>query len=346
MAEAGRVMLTVLSIGYPFAPVTADPAGGAEQVLAQLDRALVAAGHRSIVIAPEGSHVAGDLHLVPAVEGDIGDSAKAQVYAFVRDRIAAVLAENDVDLIHYHGLDFDAYLPENAVPQLATMHLQIAWYAEGALRSGVRLLPVSRDQASRAPTGLRLLPPIENGVDLDRYRPAAGRADYALTIGRVAEEKGFHDAIAAARRAAVPLVLAGRLYPYPEHRHYFETQVAPALDEEVRWVGAVSGKPKAKLIAEARCLLAPSTAPETSSLVAMEGLASGTPVIAYRSGALPEVVEDGVTGFIVDDAAGMADAIGRLEEIDPAACRAVAEARFSAARMTDEYLRLYRELAA
>ncbi|GAO39172.1 putative glycosyltransferase [Sphingomonas changbaiensis NBRC 104936] len=339
-------MLTVLSIGYPFAPVTADPAGGAEQVLAQLDRALVAAGHRSIVIAPEGSYVAGDLHLVPAVEGDIGDAARTQIYAFVRDRIAAVLAENEVDLIHYHGLDFDAYLPENAVPQLATMHLPIAWYTDAALRSGVRLLPVSRDQASRAPAGLQLLSPVENGVDLNRYHPAGARGDYALTIGRIAEEKGFHDAIAAARRAVVPLVLAGRLYPYPEHRRYFETQVAPALDEAVRWVGAVSGDPKAKLIAEARCLLAPSTAPETSSLITMEALASGTPVIAYRSGALPEVVEDGVTGFIVDDAAGMADAIGRLDEIDPAACRAAAEARFSAARMTDEYLRLYRELAA
>lgn len=338
-------MLTVLSVGYPFAAVTADPAGGAEQVLAQLDRALAAAGHRSIVIAPEGSHSAGDLHLVPAVDGEISEAAKANVHRFVRERIAQTLAQEAVDLVHYHGLDFDAYLAGAATPQLATLHLPVAWYAEAALRSGIRLLPVSRDQAWRA-REVPLLPQIQNGVDLDRYRPSETKADYALVIGRVAPEKGFHDAIAAARRAGVPLVLAGQLYPYPEHQRYFDEQVAPALDERCRWIGPVAGNEKARLIAEARCLLVPSTAPETSSLVAMEALASGTPVIAYRSGALPEVVEHGATGFIVDGVADMAAAIARIDAIDPATCRAAAEARFSAARMTDEYLHLYERLAA
>jgi glycosyltransferase involved in cell wall biosynthesis len=339
-------MLTVLSIGYPFAPVTADPAGGAEQVLAHLDRALAAAGHRSIVIAPEGSDTAGELRAVPAAEGEIDGAARTKVHGAVRERVAAVLADQPVDLIHYHGLDFGVYCAETERPQLATLHLPVAWYAETALRSGVHLLPVSHDEAARAPAGLELLPPIANGVDLCRYGPAGAKADYALALGRVAPIKGFHDAIAAARRAGVRLLLAGRLYPYPEHRRYFEEQVAPALDDAHRWVGAVAGEAKARLLAEARCLLVPSTAPETSSLVAMEALASGTPVIAYRSGALPEVVEDGVTGFIVDDAEEMADAIARVDAIEPAACRAAAEARFSAERMTADYLRLYHELAA
>jgi glycosyltransferase involved in cell wall biosynthesis len=339
-------MLTVLSVGYPFAPVTADPAGGAEQILARLDCALVEAGHRSIVIAPEGSHTAGDLHLVPAVEGEIGNAAKAHVHRFVRERIADALAQESGDLVHYHGIDFDAYLAETKVAQLATLHLPIAWYSDAALRSGIHLQPVSQDQAGRAPAGLDLPPPIENGVDLDRYRASAMRGDYALVIGRVAPEKGFHDAIAAARSAGVPLVLAGQLYPYPEHRRYFEEQVGPALDAGCRWAGTVAGDAKAKLIAEARCLLVPSTAPETSSLVAMEALASGTPVIAYRSGALPEVIEHGATGFIVDGVTEMAAAIGRIDAIDPAACRAAAEARFSATRMTADYLRLYEKLAA
>lgn len=339
-------MLTVLSVGYPFAPVTDDPAGGAEQVLAQLDRALVKAGRRSIVIAPEGSEVAGELQAVPAVTGEIVEAERARAHAAVRERVKALLAREAVDLVHYHGIDFDSYCAETRTPWLATLHLPIGWYSEAALRSGVRLLPVSRDQASRSPAGLDLLPPIENGVDLDRYRPSRSKGDYALILGRIAPEKGFLDAIAAAKRAGVPLIAAGRLYSYPEHRRYFEQRLMPALDAERRWIGPAAGSEKARLIAEARCLLVPSTAPETSSLVAMEALASGTPVIAYRSGALPEVVEDGVAGFIVDDMAGMAEAIGRVGAIDPAACRAAAEARFSARRMTAEYLRLYERLAA
>jgi glycosyltransferase involved in cell wall biosynthesis len=338
-------MLTVLSVGYPFAAVTADPAGGAEQVLAHLDHALVIAGHRSIVIAPEGSHTTGDLHLVPAIDGELSEAAKANVHRFVRERIAQTLAQETVDLIHYHGVDFDAYLAGGLTPQLATLHLPIAWYAEAALRSGIHLQPVSRDQARRAPD-VPLLPPIENGVDLDRYGSSETKADYALVIGRVAPEKAFHDAIAAAQCAGVPLVLAGQLYPYPEHQRYFDEQVAPLLDERCRWIGPVAGDEKARLIAEARCLLVPSTAPETSSLVAMEALASGTAVIAYRSGALPEVIEQGATGFIVDGVEDMTAAIARIDAIDPAACRAAAEARFSAARMTDAYLRLYQRLAA
>ncbi|HYZ61711.1 MAG TPA: glycosyltransferase, partial [Acetobacteraceae bacterium] len=153
-------------------------------------------------------------------------------------------------------------------------------------------------------------------------------------------------AIAAAKRAGVRLRIGGALYPYPEHQRYFDEQIAPALDAERRWLGPVAGAAKRKLIAEARCVLVPSTAPETSSLVAMEALASGTPVIAYRAGALPDIVEHGVTGFIVVDVEEMADAIGRVDAIAPTACRVAAETRFSAARMTTEYLALYARLAA
>lgn len=339
-------MLTILSVGYPFAPVTADPAGGAEQILARLDRALMEAGHRSLVIAPEGSEVAGELHAVPGVAGEIGQAERLRAHAAIRERLVRLLASERIDLVHYHGVDFDAYMGVADAPQLATLHLPIGWYSQDALYSGVRLLPVSHDQASRAPADLELLKPIPNGVDLDRYGPGETRLNHALILGRIAPEKGFHDAIAAAKLAGVSLIAAGRLYPYPAHQRYFEEQVAPALDAERRWIGPVAGAEKARLLCQARCLLVPSTAPETSSLVAMEALASGTPVIAYRSGALPEVVDDGVTGLFVDDVNGMAEAIGRAAAIDPAACRAAAEARFSARRMADEYLRLYERLAA
>lgn len=340
--------LTIVSIAYPFAPVTADPAGGAEQVLAQLDRALIAAGHRSIVLAAEGSNVAGELIALPLPAGEIGDEQRARAHAGIRAALAAVLARERVDLVHCHGIDFDGYLPPEQVPTLVTLHLPLDWYPPAALAGRARtwLLPVSASQAARADPGLKLLPPIGNGVDEEAYRPAAAKGRYALVLGRVAPEKGFADALVAAKSAGVSLIAAGKLYPYAAHRAYFEEQVVPRLDGRRRWIGAVEGAAKRRLLARARCLLVPSTAAETSSLVAMEALASGTPVIAYRSGALPDIVEDKVTGFIVDDVAGMAEALRRVGSIDPARCRRAAEERFSLRRTTRAYLDLYDRLTA
>lgn len=339
-------MLTVLSIGYPFAPVTADPVGGAEQVLAALDRALARARYRSLVIAPEGSAVAGELLPIPAPAGEIDEDVRGRVHASVREATARVLAETRVDVVHFHGIDFDAYLPPRGTPALATLHLPIAWYGAEALQSGLTLVPVSEDQAARAPDGVRLAPPIPNGVDLDLYRPGQAKAGYVLILGRVAPEKGFPDAFDAAERAGVPLRAAGDIFPYAAHQRHFAEEVVPRLDPDRLWLGPVTGADKRRLLAEARCLLVPSTAPETSSLVAMEALASGTPVVAYRSGALPEIVDDGVTGFIVDGVEEMAVAIARVGEIDPAACRAAAESRFPLARTIEAYLALYERLAA
>ncbi len=345
--EARPVPLTVLNVAYPFAPVTVDPVGGAEQVLAQLDRALAAAGHRSQVIAAAGSQVAGDLIGLRPVEGDIDDATRAAVHAEVREAVSARVASGRVDVVHLHGVDFHHYRPPEGTPTVVTLHLPLAWYPQEALepRPGVRLTPVSHDQARRAPKHLALSPPILNGVDLDSYRPGP-LGDYALVLGRVAPEKGFHTALDAGRLAGVPVRAAGAVFPYPEHRRYFEAEVVPRLDASRTWEGAVEGAAKRRLLAGARCLLVPSMAPETSSLVAMEALASGAPVIALRAGALPEIVEHGVTGFLVDTTEEMAEAIGRAGEIDRAACRRAACARFSLRRTTDAYLDVYARMAA
>jgi glycosyltransferase involved in cell wall biosynthesis len=343
------VTLTVVSVAYPFAPVTADPAGGAEQVLAQLDRALVRAGHRSRVIAADGSRTAGALVILPGPADAITEAHRAVVYGRLNALLEEIVRAGAADLIHLHGLDFDRYLPPPGVPVLATLHLPIDWYAPEALRPGrprTGLNPVSADQARRAPPDIALLPPIPNGVDTDAYRPGPAREPYALVLGRVAPEKGFHHALRAARMAGSPLIAAGRVFPYKAHRRYFDAEIAPHLDALRRWAGPVEGAEKRRLIAQARCVLIPSTAPETSSLVAMEALASGTPVIAFRAGALPEIVQHGTTGLIVDTVEEMAEAIRTVGAIDPAACRRAACARFSLARTTDAYLDLYARLTA
>ena len=338
--------LTILSIGFPLAAVTPDPVGGAEQVLTRLDRALVAAGHRSIVIAPEGSVVAGELVPIPAERGPLDDAAAARAHAAVREATAAVLARERIDVIHLHGLDFDRYLPPPGPPVLVTLHLPLEWYGTAALtpdRPQTHLHPVSAAQAATAPPGLRLGAPIENGVTIPPLRPWKRR--FALALGRICPEKGFDDALDAAALARVPMVLAGQVFAYPAHEAHFREAITPRLGWRRRWVGLLEGEQKDSMLAAACCVLIPSRARETSSLVAMEALAAGTPVIAYPSGALVDIVEHGRTGFLVEGVAGMAAAIGRVGEIDPAVCREQARERFSAERMIAAYLQRYVELA-
>jgi glycosyltransferase involved in cell wall biosynthesis len=141
------------------------------------------------------------------------------------------------------------------------------------------------------------------------------------------------------------MLVAGEVFPYEAHQRYFAAEVQPRLDSRRRFLGAVGGGRKRRLLAGARCLLVPSLAPETSSLVAREALALGTPVVAFPAGALADIVEDGRTGFLVRDVAAMATAIRRTDEIAPEDCRASARRRFSLARMTRDYLALYERLS-
>lgn len=339
--------LAVLNVAFPFAPVGEDAVGGAEQVVTQLDRALIERGHRSIVVACAGSRVAGRLMALPAPPPRLDADAREQVWPLVRAAIARVLSEETVDLIHFHGIDHAAYLPGAGPPVLISLHLPLDWYALEALRPRrpyTWLLPVSEDQARRAPPGVALLPPIGNGVRLPKPS-ALHRRGYALALGRICPEKGFDDALDAAHRADVPLLLAGRVFPWSDHRRHFETAIRPRLDARRRWIGSIGGARKRRLLAGARCLLVPSRVAETSSLVAMEAAAAGTPVIAYRAGALADIVEPGVTGYLVDDVDAMAAAIVVADRIDSEACRRRARQRFDLDHVMARHLALYRQLA-
>jgi glycosyltransferase involved in cell wall biosynthesis len=340
--------LTVLQVAYPLAPVSRDAVGGAEQIVSLLDRAVVASGHRSVVVACSGSAVDGILHSNGCDPNqDLDDDLRRRAQEAQEVAIAAALRRWPVDLIHMHGIDFDAYLPDSNIPVLVTLHLPLSWYAAEALLPRGRHIYfncVSRSQQSGSPVGTMLLPPIENGVPVAELGWRRRSGSFALALGRLCPEKGFHLAIEVCRRAEIDLIIAGRIFNYPEHQQYFRQQLAPRLDGRRRYIGPVDHREKQRLLATARCLLVPSLAPETSSLAAMEALACGTPVIAFGAGALTEIVEHERTGFLVNDAGAMAAAIKTVDAIDPEACRAAARRRFSAARMTAQYLYRYREL--
>jgi glycosyltransferase involved in cell wall biosynthesis len=342
------VSLTVLSVAYPFAPVRCDTAGGAEQVLAQLDAALVAAGHRSIVIASAASAVAGTLIATEPVVGTIADEQRPRAWAAHRRAIVRALDAHAIDLVHFHGLDFHAYLPPPGdTPLLATLHLPPAWYPPEAFtddRPDLHLHCVSRSQQAACPPGARLLPFVPNGVPVHALAARVRKRDYALALGRICPEKNLHVALDAGRRAGMPVFLGGQVFPYEAHQRYFREQVAPRLDAARRFLGPLPFARKRLLLAGARCLLLPTLAPETSSLVAMEALACGTPVVAFASGAVPEFVEHGVTGFLVRDAQEMAEAIAACSALDPGRCRAIARDRFSLDAMVRRYFQLYQQL--
>jgi glycosyltransferase involved in cell wall biosynthesis len=343
--------LTVLNVAYPLAPVGPEEVGGAEQVLSRLDGALTSAGHNSIVIATSDSTVYGRHVPIPRTPAPYDHDAIARARRSIRDALHAVLSARDIDVVHMHGVDFAEYLPPPTVSVLATLHLPIQWYSPGALhpaRPDTWLNCVSQTQHEGCPPSSSLIDPIGNGVTIDERpddRPFAEKGRYALVLGRICPEKGVHLAMSAAARAGVPLVIAGKVFPYPAHLEYFEHAVKPRLGSMQRYIGPVRAEKKQRILAAARCLIVASLAPETSSLVAMEALAAGTPVVAFAKGALPEIIDHGKTGFLVSDEDEMAAAIAEVDRLSPQACRAVARARFDVRRMTDRYFAVYEKIA-
>jgi glycosyltransferase involved in cell wall biosynthesis len=342
------VSLTILSIGYALAPVGPDAVGGAEQILSALDRALVAAGHTSLVVAPEGSCVAGRLIATATVPAHITDRERDAIERQQRAVIEQILSGQRIDLIHAHGLDFAEHLPETNVPTLITLHLPAGFYKPAALatRPNAWFHCVSATQQRRFPPLSTMLDPIPNGVPVEPLRARHARRDFALALGRVCPEKGFHLALDAARLAGTPLLIAGQVFPYDAHRRYFSAKIRPLLGPRARFLGPIGFARKRRLLTAARCLLVPSLVPETSSLVVMEALACGCPVVAFPAGALPDLVEPGVTGFLVSTTEEMAEAIRRCDGLDRERCREAARQRFSLDAMIESYFRLYRRLGS
>jgi glycosyltransferase involved in cell wall biosynthesis len=353
------MQLTVLNVSYPLAPVSDGAAGGAEQILATLDDGLVRAGHRSLVIAPEGSQCRGLLLPTPAPQTTLDDAAQQVARCQHREAIARALARYSVDVVHLHGVDFFDYLPESRVPVMVTLHLPPGWYPAEIFRlqrPQTHLVCVSNSQADACPPHSHIEAVIENGIRLEHFVASASRrqpvmrrahtsSQYALGLGRICPEKGFHLAMDAATACGMQFLLAGALYEYPAHRTYFEQSIRPRLQNGHRFLGSVGRIRKQQLLAGAACLLIPSLVPETSSLVAMEAMACGTPVVAFRAGALCELIDHGRTGFLVNSVDEMAAVIPATAALDPNACRQEAQARFSADSMIKKYLALYQRAA-
>jgi glycosyltransferase involved in cell wall biosynthesis len=338
--------LTIVSIAYPLVPISFETVGGTEQVVAMLDEALVRAGHRSIVVAPEGSRIAGELVPTPAMDPSrpIDKADWDWAYGIHRDVLSGVLKRVEADVVHMHGVDFHTFDLEPEQPILTTLHLPRFNYPEAIwrpTRQRTYVSCVSDYQLRQYPRNAPMIV-IPNGVSLERFKPGPPKEDFVLALGRIVPEKGFHLALDAARMAGLPMVLAGTVPPFAEAQGYFEQQIRPRLDRERRFVGPLSFRDRLHLLAAARCVVVPSLVDESNPLVVMEALASGTPVVARPVGAIPENVEHRKTGFLVEDVHAMAQAMHEVARLlDPADCRQVACERFSADQMARSYMDLY-----
>jgi glycosyltransferase involved in cell wall biosynthesis len=203
---------------------------------------------------------------------------------------------------------------------------------------------ISRRQAELSPE-LSFARVIHHGLDPQRYPAGAGDGDHVAFIGRFAREKAPHVAIDAARAAGVRLVMGGSAHEIDGARTYFEREVEPLLHSapDIQWLGELSHGPKVQVLSAARALLFPLHWEEPFGLIMIEAMLIGTPVIAFARGSAPEIVEDGVTGFLVHDTRQMTQRIQQISRLDRARCRARAQERWSMHRMAAEYADLYAE---
>jgi glycosyltransferase involved in cell wall biosynthesis len=270
----------------------------------------------------------------------------AQVFSAVDD---ALHHGKVFDLIHDHcGFTAVAMADRIDVPVVHTLHGPFTDdTAEFYLRHGgkAHLVAISRAQRESAPEDLVIDGTVPNPIDVRHWPFRERKGDHLLWVGRMTPEKGPHRAIAAARSAGVRLVLAGPVQAGQED--FFNDEVSPLIDDEdVQYVGEVGGDQKMELFADARALLMPIRWREPFGMVMVEALACGTPVIAFPEGAATEIVEHGRNGYLVEDESGMADAIGMIDQIDPAVCRASVADRFDVDTVVAGYERIYRRVLA
>lgn len=338
---------TILNVAFPFAKVTEKTAGGAEQILQELDKAIISSGNCSVVLAQKGSSVEGELIECDCEYGVIDEIYKAETHKKYRSIISGIIRERKIDLIHFHGLDFVEYFPSGQFSSLVTLHLPVDWY-KGKCFSirGIHYNCVSRFQFNsweKRISGRASV--IENGVNIPEKISCRKSGAYTLSMGRICPEKGFHLAIEASKRAQKSFVLAGKVYPYEGHIRYFQKKILPAINSnECLFVGEAGTEEKEWFLNHAYCLLVPSQVEETSSLVAMEAMANGVPVIAFKAGALNEIIKHGENGYLVNDEKEMAEAILEIEKIDPERCYSIAKENYSVTRMTSQYLQLYEKI--
>lgn len=320
--------------------------GGTERVVAWLVEELVNLGHEVTLFASGDSTTRGILHPVWPRALRLGQPASDPPAAQTALLEAMSRHAADFDMIHAH-IDW-LHLPllsRLGVPFLTTLHGRLDF---PGLTEIVRAFPdapfVSISNSQRLPLSeANWRGTVYHGLPANMFRPSYGSGSYLAFLGRLTAEKGPETAIRIARQVGMPLRIAAKV-PRGERR-YFKECLEPQIDgEQIMLIGEVDDRAKEDFLGGAAALLFPIDWPEPFGLVMIEAMACGTPVIAFRSGSVPEVVDHGVTGFVVKGELNAVEAVQRLDKLDRRQIRARFEQRFTAKRMAQDYLLHYQTL--
>ncbi|BBX72161.1 glycosyltransferase family 4 protein [Mycobacterium shinjukuense] len=348
--DHGRSIRIVL-VAPPYFDIPPNGYGGVEAVVADLADTLVDRGHQVTVLGAGESATAA--RFIPlwdrAIPHRLGEPYPEIMHALkVRSAIVRIAAVDGVDVVHDHTFAGPMNAPAYralGVPTVVTVHGPIdddlyPYYRE--LSDGVGLVAISDRQQELAPD-LNWIGRVHNALRLDDWPLQTEKHEYALFLGRFAPYKGAHLALQAAHRAGIPLVLAGKCNE-PAEKAYFEDRVRPLLTANDHVFGEADAVSKRKLLAGARCLLFPVQWEEPFGIVMIEAMACGTPVVALRGGAVPEVIVHGVSGLVCDRVDELPAAIERARTLDPHACRRHVATNFEVAQFGSAYEQIYRKV--
>jgi glycosyltransferase involved in cell wall biosynthesis len=322
--------------------------GGTERIVAYLTDELVRLGHEVTLFASGDSLTRAKL--VPCCPRSLwhDPNCRETLPHQVRQMELVFQDVSRFDILHFHTdyLHFPL-LRRHLCASVTTLHGMLHPPDAGELFEGyddVPLVSISESQRQPFPWA-NWQAIVYHGLPtgLFTFHPRPG--NYLAFLGRASREKGLDRAIAIARCCGMKLRIAAKIYP--EERTYFTQTIEPLLQAAgslVEFVGEIGGKDKDEFLGNACALLFPIDWPEPFGLAMIEALACGTPVIAFRNGSVPEVLDDGVTGFIVDTVQEAARAVDRIPTLSRQTCRSVFEKRFNAARMARDYLEVYRRL--
>jgi glycosyltransferase involved in cell wall biosynthesis len=343
-APAGAGQMHIAMVAPPYFSVPPSAYGGIETVVADLVDALVTRGHKVTLIGAgqQGTRAQRFLRTAEDYAAErLGEVMPEIVHAA---KVANLLESLDVDVIHDHTMAGPLMARGRLTPTVVTAHGPVHgehgdYYT--ALSDTVQLVAISEAQRQSAPK-LAWSATVHNAIRAETFPFCASKDDYAVFLGRFHPDKAPHLAIDAARAAGMPIVLAGKCSE-PLERAYFSREIEPRIGPDVTIFGVADAAAKRRLLARAACMIFPVCWEEPFGLVVIEAMVCGTPVVALRRGAVPELIVHGQNGIVVDHPDELPGAISRARRLDPAICRKHVEAGFTVEVMAEGYEAVYRQ---
>lgn len=317
--------------------------GGTERVVSTLTEELVRLGHDVTLFATGDSKTTAKLDAIYPKSIRESKISRSEALEWSMLHIGRVYdRQEEFDIIHDHNSSLGTPLANLAkVPTIITLH--------GAVKSGMAKMlktyknpyyvSISKDQVKDAE--IKRLTTIPNGEKLETNIFSEKSKDYLLFVGRISEIKGTHVAVEIAEELGLPLIIAAKLDD--ADKKYFETKIKPRLNDQIRWIGEVDSEKRNKLMSEAICLVNPISWREPFGLIMIEAMSCGCPVVSFNKGSVPEVMQDGKTGFNVNNKKEMIEAIKKINQINRSYCRDYALSNFNEKIMAQRYVELYQK---